>query len=131
MNRRGAHWTLFLAALLLVPVRLFGIGTAFVPVARILELATVASILLAVEGATDISLILVAVFLVQAAVYIVLFWFLARVLTALLGRLAGARRNTAVWAIVLAALTWVSVVRVYETPFHSHLPHATLLELYP
>ena len=65
MSARGAHWTLFVAALLLVPVRLFGIGTAFVPVARILELATVASILLAVEGTTNLSLVLVAVFLLS------------------------------------------------------------------
>lgn len=131
MSARGAHWTLFVAALLLVPVRLFGIGTAFVPVARILELATVASILLAVEGATNLSLVLVAVFLLQAVAYALLLWFGARLLSRLLGRIFGAQRNAAVWAVVLVTLSWVSLVRVYETPFHSHLPHATLLELYP
>ena len=131
MPRATARRVLWVAGLLLVPVPLMALADAFVPTARILELGLVVLITILVEGAAGIALLLLALFVGHAVVYAALLWLASWLVTWAIDRVVPTALGATTIVLVVVGVLWTSSMPVYDTPFHSRLPHATLLQVYP
>ncbi len=131
MSRTRARRILFVAGLLLVPVPLFGLADAFVPTTRLAELALVVAVTIAAEGAGGVAALLFGLFAVHVLVWALALWCAAWLLSWTLARLGPLALGRITVAAVLIGVIGASLFRIYDTPFHATLPHATLLELYP
>ncbi len=130
MTQKTAQRLLWGAALFLVPVPLMAFADAFVPTMRLLELTMVIVITVVVEGAHGVSLLLLGLFAAHTLVYAALLWFAARALTGVVERLAPAALGPTTAVVVIVGLIVALAMPVYDTPFHAHVPHASLVEVY-
>lgn len=125
MNAVHAERALWLLAVAALPVPILLLGPGHVPPAQLAELGAAALAFGLAESLRGVVGWTAAIFLGQALLYALALWWIARALARRLGRLRSA-------AVALAAVLAVAacLVPVYRTPYHSHLPHATLLEVY-
>jgi len=131
VNPRVNATILFLAAVVALPLPLWGLDGVFVPVGRLLQLAGAIGWLVAIEGTGGMVVPFFALFAVHAVAY--------------LGLLLGARYGLARWLLppisqrlrdhitVIAATLMIMLPaygEFYDTRFHHTSAHAGLFELY-
>jgi hypothetical protein len=130
MSPRGVRRLLWLAAILLVPVPLIGLGSGWVPTAHLFELALLTLGFGLIESMQGVTLALLASFLIPALFYVALLWPLAWGVARVLAPLAPLTRFRAALLIVMLGAGYAIARPVYETPFSSHSAHSTLLGVY-
>ena len=130
VSRTAAQRVLWGAGLILVPFPLLAFADAFVPTLRMLELALIILVAIVVEGAHGVAGLLFGLFFAHAVVYAGVLWLGTQLLTRALARWFPRALAPATGALVILSLVVAVAFPVYETPFHAHLPHANLLEVY-
>jgi hypothetical protein len=130
MSVRAARRLLWLVSVFVVPFPFFLVETGRVPVARLLQLAAAAFVMMLAEGTSGQIGTLTALLLGQAAVFLVLLWLGASVLARLAGRFSPRRRLVAVLGVVLAGVVAASFADLYRTPFRTRSLSANLLRVY-
>lgn len=125
-----ARRLLWIAALLLVPVPLLIFTEAFVPTARLLELAGVVLITIFVEGSAGAAPAILGMFLVHALVYAILLWVACWLVTAAVARVAPRALGWVTFGLIAAAVTAGIATPLYHTPFQARTPYSTLFEVY-
>ena len=116
MSPRATRRTLFLAALLLAPLPMFGFD-AWLPVARYVLLAAVCVGMRVVEGPGGVVWQLTGLFLAHALVYGLLIWLATRFAERALRSLSSRSRGALVVSGVLGVLVWAIATQPYVTPF--------------
>ena len=124
------RWTLFLAALLVLPLPMAGIETAWIPIGRMVLLAVVTTIFVFAEGTGGVAPLMAALFWVQAAVWVGVCWAFgwgfARVLVA---ARPGFRQRIAF--VLVAIVVGIAVLDpVYTTPYSASDARSTLMQVY-
>ena len=124
-------WLLVGALLLIWPFPILGLDNVFVPVARLIQLATSLTILVVLEGAGGMVGALLGLLWVHALVYGLILLGIATVITRRLrSRLSGRVSFGLLAATILALFLWAFFGSSYDTPFHHSDAHASFLDLY-
>lgn len=121
---------LWIASLFLVPVPLWIFAMALVPTARLVELAIIVLITIAVEGPGGVGPLILALFLGHAALYAILLWMATWLLCMIVDKIYRPALGPLCALLILGAVLWSLSLPVYTTPFHANLPHSTLWEVY-
>ena len=131
MSEKIGGRALLLAALLVLPFPLLGLGGSFVPVARFAQLALGLSVLGVTEGGEGMVGPMVGLLWGHAIIFGLLLWGAVALLRRLLRRSIGDARVGGVLAAlaVVVALGGFAFAE-YDTQFHHSTAHATLAELY-
>lgn len=129
MTPRATRRTLWLAALLLVPLPMLQFG-ALVPVVRYVLLAGVTLGLIVTEGGGEIPYLFLALMLGHVLVYAVLLWLASWLLARGLWLLSPARAGRTAIALAVVALLVALVTRPYITPYSSVSLHSNLLVVF-
>ncbi len=108
---------LFLAAILLVPLPLFVMVPALVPVARFFELAVICWITIAIEGTAGVVGLLSIVMLAHALVYATLLWIVTGILVRLFDSYAPRLLLPVAAMLLVAGILLASISEPYATPF--------------
>lgn len=130
MSRPAAQRILWAAGLVLVPFPLLAFADAFVPALRMLELSLIILIAIVVEGAHGVASLLFGLFFAHALVYAGVLWLGTQLLSRILARWFPRALAPATGVLVALGVVVALAFPVYDTPFHAHLPHANLLEVY-
>lgn len=130
MSPRNVRRVLWLAAIVLVPVPLIGLGSGLAPTAHLLEIAALILAFGVIESMHGVTLQLLASFLIPALLYVALLWPLAWGVARILTPLAPLTRLRATLLIVMLCGGYAAARPVYDTPFSSRSERSTLLGVY-
>ena len=130
MSARALRWLLWLAALVALPLPLFGIASGWVPPLHQLELGVLALAFTWLERAQGIGPLLSALFLSQAFAYGLLLWLAAGLAARALSRLPPHPRTRAAFFLVVLGLALAIVQPIYRTPYSARAAHSSLLGVY-
>jgi hypothetical protein len=126
MTPQATRRTLWLAALLLVPLPMLQFG-AFVPVVRYLLLGGVTLGLIIAEGGGEIPYLFLGLMLGHALVYAGLLWAAAWAAVRGLWAVSPTAAGRVALAIATVGLLLALVTKPYVTPFSSVSLHSNLL----
>lgn len=130
MSGASFRWTLLIAALLIAPLPMAGVDTAWIPVGRMVLLASVTTVVTVVEGSGGVGPMMMALFWGQALLWTAVCWGFswgfARVLSA---ARPGFRQRIAF--VLIAILASIAVLdSIYTTPYSAIGARATLAQVY-
>jgi hypothetical protein len=124
-------WLLVCALLLIWPFPILGLDNIFVPVARLIQLATSLTILVVLEGAGGMVGALLGLLWAHALVYGLILLGLTTVIARRVRSRLSDRVGLGLVAVsILALFLWALFAPPYDTPFHHSDAHASLLDLY-
>ena len=130
MSDRTFRWTLFLAALAIVPLPLFGVETALIPTGRMILLAGVATLVTAIAGGGGVGPTIAGLFWAQAlfwsAVCWAFGWGFARLLVA--ARPGFRQRIAFVLVAIVGGIAFLDPI--YTTPYSATSARSTLTQVY-
>jgi hypothetical protein len=127
MSVRAAHWALWLAAALMLPVPILLFGPGWVPTLRLLLLGVVSVAFMAIENANGAVGALAVVLLGQALLYLGLLWVGTWLAARALGLLPPRAVAVVTLAAIAAGVALATAVEIYQTPFAADSAHASLL----
>jgi hypothetical protein len=130
MSRRALRWLLWLAALVALPVPLFGMSEATVPPLHQLELGALALVFTAAERAQGIGPLVSALFLVQGLLWALALFAAAALVARGVARLPPFTRTRLVLLVVVLGLALAAAQPVYRTPYSSRSAESSLLGVY-
>jgi hypothetical protein len=130
VSPRAVRWWLWLAALAVLPVPLFGMGDALVPPLHQLELGALALAFTLAERAQGIGPLVSGLFLGQGLLWSVLLFGAAALLARALARLPAFARTRLTLLLVVLGVTLAAAQPIYRTPYSSRSAESSLLEVY-
>ncbi len=130
MSGAAFRFSLLVALVLLAPLPMAGIQTAWIPVARMVLLASVSTLVTLSEGTGGVGPLMMALFWSQALVWFAICWGFAwgfaRVLAA---ARPGFRQRIAF--VLIGILASIAVLDpIYTTPYSATNAHSTLIQIY-
>ncbi len=129
MTRRQAHWSLWIALVLLAPLPVTtGIVTGLMPVARMLLLTGACVLVMVLETRQGVVGTFTALLGGQALGWAVALWLAAWLPARALARLRTGR--TVLGVLVAAALVLAATMPIYRTPFRADSVRSTWLEVF-
>jgi hypothetical protein len=130
VSPRAVRWWLFLAAVAVLPIPFFGIGTGLVPPLHQLELGALALAFTLLERAHGMGPLIAALFLGQALGWALVLWLAAALAARLLARLPPLTRTRATLFLVVLGVALAVAQPLYHTPYPARSARSSLLELY-
>lgn len=130
MSPRAIRWLLWLAALVALPLPLFGISAATVPALHQLQLGALALAFTVLERAQGIGPLIATLFLAQGLLWSALLFAAAVLAARALARLPPLARTRLTLFVIVLGLALASAQPVYRTPYSSRSAESSLLGVY-
>jgi hypothetical protein len=124
------RWLLWLAALIALPLPLFGLESGRVPALYQLELGALSATFSLLERAQGVGPMVALLFLGQGLAWALVLWLGAALLARLFSRLPPRLRSRAALYLVVLGFAFAILKPIYLNPYSSHALQTNLLDLY-
>jgi hypothetical protein len=124
------RWTLLVAASLIAPLPMAGVETAWIPVGRMVLLASIALVVTVTEGTGGVGPLMTALFWGQALLWAAVCWAFAWGFGHVLSAARPGFRQRIAFVLVAILASIAILDPIYTTPYSATSDRSTLAQVY-